>query len=111
MTEQIDLRASDIASEWWHENFCLHCKAKTGHEEFMTNICLTCGTYSERNCMGYRASRRYMKDGAWVIQHRYESGTFGYSPYNIAQGLQTDTALMAIGFGILFIVLAAAIFG
>jgi hypothetical protein len=105
--EQIDLKASDTASEWWHEHYCNHCKSKTGHEEFMTNICLSCGTYSERNCWEDRASRRYYNGSEWVIQHRYKNGSFGYSEYSPISG-GADPVLYLVA-GIVMIIFFAAI--
>lgn len=96
-----DLRESSIAGKWKHEYYCRHCKAKTGHEEFMTSICLSCGTYSSGNCMCSRASREYIKDGSRRIQHHYKDGSFGYSDYYSVSGIP-PAAICAIAAFILF---------
>lgn len=79
--ENIDLRASGMNGKWWHEYYCSSCKAAVGHEEWMTQICLSCGSSvgGDRQCRNSRASRRFYDGKNWVIQHRYPDGSFGYS--------------------------------
>jgi hypothetical protein len=81
LAEAIDLKASDSAGPWWHNYYCSNCKAEIGHQERMTQICLTCGAKFAESIIFVRsrASRRYFKDGRWMIQHRYAGGELGYS--------------------------------
>ena len=82
-----DRRPGSGAEPWVHVRPCPICLEKTGHQEFMTEICLSCGgemktlpcdaaTRRIFYCGQWRAQMRYRgddylrEDGRWVVQHR-----------------------------------------
>lgn len=44
-------------SAWVSQNYCNFCEARTGTEEFLTEICETCGRSEYGNCTDFRAAR------------------------------------------------------
>lgn len=58
-------------TNWDHDRVCRHCLKSSTHKEFMTNICLGCGT-NESSIFKYVAIRKIVKDGVWVEQMRLE---------------------------------------
>jgi hypothetical protein len=82
LEHETNLKSSATAGAWWHNSYCSSCSAQIGHQEVMTQICLTCGTKFASDILGVhdRASRKVKIGDEWWVQHRYPNGTFDYSP-------------------------------
>ncbi len=63
-----DRRPGPGAVPWVHVRPCQNCLEKTGHEEFMTEICLSCGG---EGVPGNGATRQIFYRGQWRAQMRY----------------------------------------
>ena len=67
-----DKRAGRFARPWHHVRVCIHCLEVTGHEEFMTKICLSCGqkmSWFPRDA----AVRMVVQGGEWR-EHLHDNG-------------------------------------
>jgi hypothetical protein len=67
--------AKDKLSTGWQSdiNHCNVCKKSTGHNEFMSDICNSCGSFNTQVAMG-RTYRKIYIDGKWKYQIRYRNG-------------------------------------
>lgn len=59
------LFATATSTAWTHVRTCPKCYAPTGHQEFMTQICLTCGR-DMPSLPRDAAKRRIVLDGKWT---------------------------------------------
>jgi hypothetical protein len=64
-----DSRAGPGAYAWKHVRVCPHCLEITGHQEFMTRICLSCGKRMDWFPRP-AAIRRVRHGGRWRYQLR-----------------------------------------
>ena len=72
-----DLLPGPTATKWRHSYVCTECHSPVGHQEFMTNICLTCGR--QMSLMpNSRAFRRVTRHGKWV-RHQSPTNLLEYS--------------------------------
>lgn len=58
-------KVTQTSTAWSHAYFCNHCHEVTGHNEFMTKICLSCGQFNA-NLMASGAHRKVTRNGAWI---------------------------------------------
>ncbi len=65
-----DRRPGLGAAPWSHIRPCPICLEETGHQEFMTQICLSCGGEMKRLPRN-GATRRIFYGGQWRTQMRY----------------------------------------
>lgn len=64
-----NLLASATSSRWTHTYACSKCHAPIGHQEFMTDICLTCGQQMSPKSA---AMRRIVRGHRWIDTIRVE---------------------------------------
>jgi hypothetical protein len=62
-----DLKAGPSATAWRHTDRCPHCLSEIGHQEIMTDICLSCGRNWEYiSDVHHAAIRNVVWNGRWV---------------------------------------------
>lgn len=67
-----DYTKSKLSTEWQTEDYyCYHCKKSTGHSEYMSDICNSCGSFSTQVRFG-RVYRKIYLNGKWRFQVRYK---------------------------------------
>jgi hypothetical protein len=62
-----DMRAGDSKSNWQHVRLCTECREETGHYEYMTQICLSCGQ-NMKWLPVTAAKRNIFIGGKWRVQ-------------------------------------------
>lgn len=62
-----DLLRGPSATAWRHRYVCTECNTPTGHQEYMTRICRTCGRKMHWSPSS-RAIRYVIRGGKWVRQ-------------------------------------------
>lgn len=60
-----DLKQSATSTAWSHIHACPLCKSPIGHQEYMTDICLSCGSTMPPGKKS-AATRKIVRDGRWV---------------------------------------------
>jgi len=74
--DPMDWRLTKNSKKWDVEYYCSLCKSATGHEEFMSYICNSCGGHGNTR---ERRSYRSIWDGSkWVTQEKYGNGEDDY---------------------------------
>lgn len=69
-----DYTLSESSTEWLSErSYCKKCSCTTAHNEFMSDICNTCGSFNTQERMG-RSYRTIWYQGKWQYQVRYREG-------------------------------------
>ena len=65
----------DGLSTGWHpdDRHCEKCKKSTSHNEYMSDICNSCGGFNTQVRFG-RAYRKVYIDGVWKYHVKYKSG-------------------------------------
>ena len=66
-----DRRLCDLSSPWKSEKYCPSCFEATTHDERMTDICLSCGSYNRNMILKSRAFRQIYYKGEWRVQRSY----------------------------------------
>lgn len=70
-----DYTKDKLSTGWESDNtYCNVCMKSTGHNEFMSDICNSCGNFNTQIRFG-RSYRKIYIDGAWKYQVRYKNGT------------------------------------
>jgi len=70
-----DYRKSDSSTDWsFDAHYCNDCRCSTGHQEFMSDVCRSCGGFKTQFNSG-RSWRRIVQNGKWVFQVKYQDGT------------------------------------
>ncbi len=69
-----DYKKDKLSTGWEHDDhYCSRCNCSTGHNEFMTDTCNSCGNFHTQHNSG-RNFRKIYIDGQWKYQIRYEDG-------------------------------------
>lgn len=69
-----DYRKSETSSEWLAESHCcINCKCTTTHNEFMSDICNSCGKFNTQKRYE-RSYRKVFYGGKVQYQVRYRDG-------------------------------------
>ena len=63
-----DYKKTRSSTHWRHESYCRNCDSHIEHEERMTRICLSCGTYDPNLIMLTRSAREIWDGDRWVTQ-------------------------------------------
>ncbi len=88
-----DYTLTESSTVWGTDRFCSTCKATTGHREYMSQVCNTCGTISNTIIpFDYRSYRQIYKDKKWVWQYKYVNNKFEIleRPVHSEEGLRKD---------------------
>lgn len=70
-----DLTKGNNRSAWKHVRICPKCLSVTGHQEFMTGSCLSCGQNMETSPRN-AATRIVFWNGEWHKQLRYNDKNY-----------------------------------
>lgn len=69
-----DYTKDDLSTDWYgDDHYCNKCKKSTSHNEYMSSICNTCGSFDKQIVYG-RSYRKIYIDGRWKYQVRYKNG-------------------------------------
>lgn len=69
-----DYKKCKLSTEWKSDDlYCSRCKCSTGHNEFMSDICNSCGGFDTQVRYG-RTFRKIHTGGKWVYQVKYKRG-------------------------------------
>lgn len=72
--DPLDFSLTSSSTEWkLDQHHCKECKASVGHEEYMSDVCNTCGSFKCMDLMG-RIYRKIFIDGKWKYQIKYRNG-------------------------------------
>ena len=77
-----DFTLSESSTEFNVERFCPKCLSVTNHKEQMSNICFSCGSDFGTGIdllISNRCTRKIYNGKAWVVQRKYEDGSFTIS--------------------------------
>lgn len=70
-----DYTKDELSTGWKGDAmYCTACNKSTGHNEFMSDICNSCGSFHTQKHYG-RSYRKIYIDGSWKYQVRYKDGT------------------------------------
>lgn len=69
-----DFTLTSNSTEWRYERHCSECKSRTGHNEYMADVCNSCGAIGAF-LHKPRTFRKIYHKGVWVYQYRYGSRT------------------------------------
>ena len=59
------MKKTSTSSRWSHVRACTECHSPVGHQEFMTQICLSCG--QEMSQLPFDAAmRKIVRNGKWT---------------------------------------------
>ncbi len=69
-----DYKKCNLSTEWEaDDHHCKNCKCSTGHNEWMSDICNSCGSFDTQ--VRYdRSYRKIFYGGKWMYQVRYRDG-------------------------------------
>lgn len=77
-----DLKKCDLSTQWKPDRFhCTFCKESATHDEYIANICNTCGCF-HTVIMNGRVYRKIWHEEQWQYQLRYPSGNYLLYPVN-----------------------------
>jgi hypothetical protein len=69
-----DYTKDELSTNWKSDrNYCENCMKSTDHNEYMSDICNSCGSFNTQVHFG-RSYRRIVIDGSWNYQIRYRDG-------------------------------------
>ena len=69
-----DYTLNDLSTAWISEDhYCVKCKKSTGHNEYMSDICNSCGSWNTQKRYG-RVYRQILINGVWKFQIKYKEG-------------------------------------
>jgi hypothetical protein len=69
-----DYKKDDLSTDWMSDGrYCNECKKSTSHNEYMSDICNSCGNFNTQIRYG-RSYRKIYIDGKWKYQVRYRNG-------------------------------------
>jgi hypothetical protein len=71
--DPLDFTLTPSSTRWYTHHYCELCKAWTDHDEWMSQICNSCGGHGDMR--GYRSSRKIWNGERWVQQFRYHNGS------------------------------------
>jgi len=69
-----DLTLTKLSKPWIGDRrYCSICKKSTGHYEYMSGICNSCGSFESQVIYG-RSYRKIKINGKWKVQYKYRNG-------------------------------------
>jgi len=69
-----DYKKDDLSTVWRSDDrYCKKCKKSTSHNEFMSDICNSRGSFNTQIRFG-RVYRKIYIDGKWMYQVKYRNG-------------------------------------